>query len=167
MYLHQSVHSYSIRNLCNGFHKPGMLISLRQSRGFLITGMMVTTTGTVALPYRNGGSQSPDRWLKRSWNTQHFPLFQFSDNIYRAEEFSPQLSLYTSSVPYSLLRVIKVFDGLSVWWFHLFICLSTQTIIIKNTCQRLAAKQCKTASLTGFLIMITINQARKIGMVWH
>ena len=46
-----------------------MLISLRRNRGFLITGMIVPTTGTVALLYRNGGSQSPDRWLKRSRNT--------------------------------------------------------------------------------------------------
>lgn len=67
MYLQQSVHSYSIRNLCNGFHKTGMLISLRRNRAE----MMVSTAGTVALLYRKGGSQSPDRWLKKSRNTQN------------------------------------------------------------------------------------------------
>lgn len=39
MYLHQSVHDYSIRNLCNGFYRSRILISLCQ----------------------NGGSQNPDR----------------------------------------------------------------------------------------------------------
>lgn len=36
---------------------------------------MVPTAGTVALLYRKGGSQSPDRWLKRSRNTHSW----FSD----------------------------------------------------------------------------------------
>ena len=74
MYLHQSVHSYSIRNLCNGFHKTGMLISLRRNRGFLITGMKISSAGTVALLYRKCGSQSPDKWLKRSRNTHEYEL---------------------------------------------------------------------------------------------
>ena len=70
VYLHQSVHDYSIRNLCNGFHRSGILISLFRNSSFRITGMMVSTAGTVALNHRNGGSQNPDRWLKRSRNTQ-------------------------------------------------------------------------------------------------
>ena len=65
MYLHQSVYSYSIRNLCNGFHKSGIMISLCRSSGF---------------HHRNSGSQNPDRWLKRSWNTQMLPLCLMSED---------------------------------------------------------------------------------------
>ena len=70
MYLHQSVYDYSIRNLCNGFHKSGIMISLCRNSGFLITGMMVSTAGGVALCCRKCGSQTPDRWLNESRNTQ-------------------------------------------------------------------------------------------------
>ena len=41
------------------------------SCGFLITGMMVSTTATAALLYQKDDSQDPDRWLKRSRNTQY------------------------------------------------------------------------------------------------
>ena len=71
VYLHQSVHEYSIRNLYNGFHKSGILIALCRNSGFRIVGMMVSTAGIVALCCRNGGSQTPDRWLNESRNT-HF-----------------------------------------------------------------------------------------------
>lgn len=70
VYLHQSVHEYSIRNLYNGFHKSGILIALCRNSGFRIAGMMVSTAGIVALCCRNGGSQTPDRWLNESRNTQ-------------------------------------------------------------------------------------------------
>ena len=40
-----------------------------RNSGFLITGMMVSATGIVALCCRNGGSQTPDRWLNGSRNT--------------------------------------------------------------------------------------------------
>ena len=35
--------------------------------------MMVSTAGIVALCCRNGGSQTPDRWLNESRNTQEVP----------------------------------------------------------------------------------------------
>lgn len=40
-----------------------------RNSGFRITGMMVSTAGIVALCCRNGGSQTPDRWLNGSRNT--------------------------------------------------------------------------------------------------
>ena len=51
-----------------------MMISLCWNSGFLITGMMVSATGIVALCCRNGGSQTPDRWLNGSRNTQYMSM---------------------------------------------------------------------------------------------
>ena len=92
VYLHQSVHEYSIRNLYNGFHKSGILIALCQNSGFRIAGMMVSTAGIVALCCRNGGSQTPDRWLNESQNTQSmldeykFALRENGDQVEAYEE---------------------------------------------------------------------------------
>ena len=110
MYLHQSVHNYSIRNLCNGFHKSGMLISLHRNRGFLITGMIVPTTGTVALLYRNGGSQSPDRWLKRSRNTHYFPsaLNSIPLTSFSAWKNAENHTLYTDKLRISVLTLSRI-----------------------------------------------------------
>ena len=76
-----------------------MLISLRRNRGFLITGMMVSTTGTVALLYRNGGSQNPDRWLKRSRNTQFLEYGNVNIRFkYRVVEGSPSTGVVPSEL---------------------------------------------------------------------
>ncbi|MGN0277951.1 MAG: hypothetical protein ACI4C4_01210, partial [Lachnospiraceae bacterium] len=66
MYLHQSVYAYSIRNLCNGFHRSGIVISMYRNSGFLITGMIVSSAGGVALCCRKSGSMLPEGWLSKS-----------------------------------------------------------------------------------------------------
>ena len=45
------------------------MVSTSPESWFPCTGIVVSTTGMVALCCRNSGSQTPDRWLKRSRNT--------------------------------------------------------------------------------------------------
>lgn len=64
------------------------MISLCRNSGFLITGMMVPFTGIVALCYRTGGSQTPDRWLNGSRNTQSVLFLIFYSNQFMFIVFS-------------------------------------------------------------------------------
>ena len=71
MYLHQSVYDYSIRNLCNGFHKSGIMISLCRNDGF---------------HRRRGGSVLPEVWLPNSgqvaqWEPEYSLPFPFTNEI--------------------------------------------------------------------------------------
>ena len=62
---------------------------------------MVSATGIVALCCRNGGSQTPDRWLNRSRNTHARVKFEFDDLLLDLEAarndgtFTKVLSKYT------------------------------------------------------------------------
>ena len=72
--------------------------------------MMVSTAGIVALCCRNGGSQTPDRWLNESRNT-HSAIQEFYKIIYskrddrieewliKLEQFNiPELQTYVNGV---------------------------------------------------------------------
>ena len=80
LYLHQSVYDYSIRNLCNGFHRFGIVISLYRNSGFLITGMMVSSARGVALCCQKSGSVLPEGWLSNSGQVaQKEPEYSLSE----------------------------------------------------------------------------------------
>ena len=64
-----------------------------RNSGFLITGMMVSTAGSVALCCRKGGSQNPDRWLRKSRNTH----IRSSEKVF----WRKVLEIYATSIDYN------------------------------------------------------------------
>ena len=66
-------------------------------------GIVVSTAGIVALCCRNGGSQTPDRWLNESQNTQSMlDEYKFALGV-SGEEFVEAIKdafLQTTTLPY-------------------------------------------------------------------